>query len=198
MKTSPNGVALLHSFESCEADAYPDPNSMLGAACAKNKLPMRDYHKVRNWQDLHGGPWTIGWGHTGPEVHQGLVWTRHMSDTTFLKDLAVREKIVDDNVKVALTQSQFDAMVSIIYNVGAGGRTKSGIIKLKDGAPSTLLRKLNAGDYSGAAAQFLVWISKGTTSEKGLTIRRAAEKALFEGGDWKAAAEKARAAWGKS
>lgn len=147
----------MHRFESCKLKAYPDPKT-------------------------GGEPWTIGWGHTGPEVHKGLVWTQEKADAEFRNDLAESELHVREAVTVPLTQGQFDALVSIIYNVGPGSRTKSGIIRLKDGRPSTLLWKLNSGDYGGAAAEFDKWVSPGTNVEFGLRRRRAAEKQLFLGG----------------
>lgn len=197
MKVSSNGIALLHHFESCELVAYPDPNSALGVACTKRKLPMRGYRKVANWEALSGDPWTIGWGHTGLDVEEGLVWSQQIADDTFRRDLEFREQAVDKFVTVPLTQGQFDAMVSIIYNVGIGGTKKDGIVFLRNRQPSTLLRKLNNGDYAGAAFEFKRWISKGSAAERGLYIRRMAETALFNGQDWRAAAEAARLATAK-
>ena len=73
-------------------------------------------------------------------------------------------------VKVPLTQGQFDALVSFTYNLGAGNLSNS-----------TLLRLLNVGDYSGAAAQFDRWVYASGKRLSGLVKRRAAERALFEG-----------------
>lgn len=71
-------------------------------------------------------------------------------------------------VKVKLTQNQFDALVSFVYNVGVGAfRT------------STLLRKLNNGDYVGAAAEFKRWKFGGGKELPGLVRRRKAEEQLF-------------------
>lgn len=158
MKTSAKGIALMHSFEDLRLRAYPDPQS-------------------------GGDPWSIGWGNTqyadGRKVRRGDVITKQQADDEFAFDLIEFEAMVNDAVTVPLTQGQFDALVSIVYNVGPGSRYKSGILKLNDGRPSTLLRKLNAGDYKGAADQFDLWISRGTPAEKGLRRRRAAEKALF-------------------
>lgn len=158
MKTSAKGIALLHSFEDLRLRAYPDPKT-------------------------GGEPWSIGWGNTqymdGRKVKKGDVITKAQADEDFLFDLQDFERQVTDAVKVPLTQGQFDALVSIVYNVGPGNKYKDGIIRLKDGRPSTLLRKLNAGDYRGAADQLDAWISKGSAVENGLRRRRAAEKALF-------------------
>lgn len=146
MTPSANCIAVLHYFESCKLEAYPDPGS-------------RD-----------GRPWTIGWGHTGPEVVKGLVWGQEKADGVFLQDLAVKASSVPPLVKVPLTQGHFDALVSFAYNLGAWA--------LKS---STLLRLLNAGDYSGAAEQFARWNKNDGRVMRGLTRRRAAEKALWQG-----------------
>ena len=158
MKTGKRGIAIMHQFEDLRLRAYPDPQS-------------------------GGEPWSIGWGNTqyadGRKVKPGDVITKQRADDEFAFDLIEFEAMVDKAVTVKLNQNQFDALVSLVYNVGPGNRSKSGIIQLKDGRPSTLLRKLNAGDYAGAADQFDLWISKGTPAERGLRRRRAAEKALF-------------------
>ncbi|MBF0418338.1 MAG: lysozyme, partial [Magnetococcales bacterium] len=90
-------------------------------------------------------------------------------------------------VNVKLDQGQFDAMVSIVYNVGSGrpnqdGKPgRDGIEYLRNGQPSTLLRKLNIGDYDGAAEQFDKWVYGGGHPLPGLVKRRADERKLFEG-----------------
>lgn len=146
MKTSSNGIAVMHYFESCELTAYPDPGSK------------------------DGKPWTIGWGHTGPEVVKGLHWTQEQADAAFLKDLSRFESAVSSAVKVPLSQGQFDALVCFTYNLGAGN--------LKS---STLLRKLNVGEYEGAALEFRKWNKNDGKVLRGLIRRRAAEIALWHG-----------------
>ena len=162
MQTSPNGIALLHHFEGCKLKAYPDPKT-------------------------GGAPWTIGYGHTGPDVHEGLVWTQKQADAAFIEDIAVFEDIAGWAIDVDVTQGQWDAFVSILYNVGPGSKYKDGIVRLKNGKPSTLLRKLNARDYAGCKAEFGKWISKGSAVENGLRRRRAAEALMFDGDDWRKA-----------
>ena len=155
MKTSAAGRALIQSFEQCRLTAYPDPGA-------------RD-----------GVPWTIGWGATGFGIGRGVVWTQQEADERFDFDLAQREVIVDAAVTVPLTQGQFDAMVSIVFNVGAGGPQRDGIIHLRSGRPSTLLKLLNAREYAAAADQFLMWVSPGSSVMAGLLRRRKAERELF-------------------
>jgi len=154
MRLSRNGIAVGHYFESCKLVAYPDPGS-------------------RN-----GEPWTIGWGHTGPEVHKGLVWTQQQADAQFLVDVAKFERGVERLVTVPLTQGQFDALVLFAFNVGLDIDDD----KIAEGlGDSTLLRKLNAGDYEGAALEFRKWNKNDGKVMRGLTRRRAAEECLFRG-----------------
>lgn len=154
MKTSTNGVQVLHYFESCRLTAYPDPGSK------------------------DGKPWTIGFGHTGPDVYPGLIWTREQADAAFVADLGRFERDVVQLVKVPINQGHFDALVSFVYNVGSDIDTDTIAEGLGD---STLLRKLNAGDFAGAADEFPKWNKNDGKVMLGLRRRRAAERALFQG-----------------
>lgn len=178
MKTSDRGRRLIQEFESCECKAYPDPGSPLGRACAARGVRLRDYERLQGWQALSGAPWTIGWGHTGPEVRPGLVWTQEQADAAFETDLLPRERDVERLVTVPLTQGQFDALVSFVYNAGADIDKDTIAEGLGD---STLLKKLNAGDVAGAAEEFLKWTRSGGKVLGGLVRRRQAERALFLG-----------------
>src|SRR3990167_7938116 len=104
--------------------------------------------RLEAYQD-EGGVWTIGWGHT-EGVCSGDVVTQHQADILFEQDLEWFERGVDRLVRVPLTQGQFDALVSFAYNVGLDEDTDTKAEGLGD---STLLRKLNAGDYPGAKAE---------------------------------------------
>lgn len=119
--------------------------------------------------------WTIGYGHTaaaGPPVPAaGLTITPAEADAILGRDLARFEAAVTRLVTVALSQHEFDALVSFTFNVGEGALGRS-----------TLLRKLNAGDGSGAAAEFGRWNKAGGRVLAGLTRRRAEERAMFTGG----------------
>ncbi len=157
MKTSQNGIAVIRYFESCSLKAYPDPAT-------------------------GGAPWTIGWGHTGPEVVPGLVWTQAKADAQLVIDLASREASISKAVTAQITQGQFDALVSFLYNVGPGKQgVKDGLLVLKSGGPSSLLRLTNTGDATGAAAQFKFWNKAAGVAMRGLSRRRAAEAALYAG-----------------
>lgn len=154
MQTSDAGKALIKSFEDCKLTAYPDPKT-------------------------GGDPWTCGWGSTGPDVGPGTCWLQSMADARFESDLARFEALVNKHVTHTMTQGQFDAFVSIVYNVGPGSKDRDGIIRLKDGRPSTLLRMFNAGDIGGCEIQWERWISPGSNVSKGLLRRRRAELDLF-------------------
>jgi lysozyme len=178
MRTGPAGLALIKSFETCELQAYPDPGSALGRECAIRKLPMREYRQVSYWEMLNGNPWTIAWGHTGTDVFPGLIIQQQHADAFLEQDLASAEKDVQQLVKVPLTQGQFDALVSFVYNVGSDIDADNIAEGLGD---STLLKKLNAGDYAGAAAEFGKWTKSGGVIIGGLVRRRRAERDLFLG-----------------
>lgn len=112
--------------------------------------------------------WTIGYGHTAG-VEPGDIITAEQADALLLEDVIEAERSVNRYISAPLTQHQFDALVSFTFNLGSGNlRT------------STLLKKLNAGDYPGAAREFLRWVNAGGKKLPGLLRRREAEKTLFE------------------
>lgn len=109
---------------------------------------------------------TIGYGSTGAHVKVGMVITVPEAEALLKKDLARFEKRVNDLVKVPLSQEQFDALVSFDFNTGALHK-------------STLLKRLNAGEYAAVPAELNKWVkSKGKTL-RGLVRRRAAEGQLW-------------------
>ena len=116
---------------------------------------------------------TIGWGNTFYEDGTKVKLGDQISKTDALKLLEVvanrdfADKIFPA-IKVKVTQSQFDAMVSLAYNIGTGAFLKS-----------TLLKKVNAGDFAGAGEQFLRWNKAMGKEVLGLTRRREREKQLF-------------------
>lgn len=114
------------------------------------------------------GLWTIGYGHTRG-VKPGDVITRQQAEELLQSDLQEFEGCVKRAVTVPLTQNQFDALVSFTFNVGC-----------KKFVTSTLLKKLNAGDYVGAAAEFDKWVRSNGVVLPGLVRRRKAERELFE------------------
>lgn len=112
---------------------------------------------------------TIGYGHT-EGVKMGQTITAQRAEDFLAGDLASAAADVDRLVTVALNDDQRGALASFVFNLGAGNL-----------ASSTLLRKLNAGDYAGAAAEFGKWVNAGGRKLDGLVKRRAAEADLFDG-----------------
>jgi len=139
MQTSNNGINLIKRFEGLRLEAY---------------------------RDSVGIP-TIGYGHTHG-VKMGDVITGAQADAFLREDLQVAELTINTNVKVKLTQGQFDALASFVFNLGSGNFVKS-----------TLLKKLNTGDYAGAADEFGKWVNAGGKKSPGLVKRRAAEREVF-------------------
>jgi len=138
--TSVGSTRLIREFEGLELKAYKCPAGVL----------------------------TIGYGHT-KEVAAGMVITEGKAEALLREDLVWVEEAINTKVVVPLTQNQYDALASFIYNVGAGAFTKS-----------TLLRKLNAEDYSGASAEFKRWNKASGKVLRGLVRRRKAEQELFD------------------
>lgn len=118
------------------------------------------------------GVWTDGWGNTKC-VMPGMAITQEQADADLLANVAEAVNCVNDCVTVPLTQDQFDALVDFTFNAGIGAFKGS-----------TLLVKLNQGDYAGAEAEMAKW-DKITVNGKlvpcrGLDNRRQAEQSLFE------------------
>jgi len=111
--------------------------------------------------------WTIGYGHT-KGVKEGDTVTKEEAEKLLDEDLAFFRNGVKRLVKVDLNENQFGALVSFAYNLGLGSLESS-----------TLLKMLNAGDYEGAADQFLRWNKSGGKVMTGLVRRREAERAVF-------------------
>lgn len=144
MKTSPTGVELLKDLEGLSLQAYPDPGT-------------------------GGDPWTIGYGHTGPEVQPGLVISIEQAGELLKEDLVKFEEAVSKLITVKLNQHEFDALVSFAYNVGW--------FALED---STLRRRLNAGEMKCPVfkEELPRWVNGGNGPMAGLVRRREAEAEL--------------------
>lgn len=136
-------LVLIKQFEGLRFYAYPDPAT-------------------------NGDPWTIGYGHTGPEVKKGLKITAEQADKYLVGDVSRFVSCVEGHVIPILNDNQFSAVISLVYNIGAAAFLNS-----------TLLKCLNKGDYSGAAKEFLKWDKAAGKKMPGLTRRRAAESKLF-------------------
>ncbi|WP_131114308.1 lysozyme [Lichenihabitans psoromatis] len=148
LSTSAAGRATLMAREGCRLTAYRDSVGVL----------------------------TIGVGHTGratlPRVTAGMMISQTEAETIFASDLAPFEAAVKKAITRAATQNQFDAMVSLAFNIGSAGFRGSSVV-----------RRFNAGDLGAAADAFLLWNKAGGRVVAGLAKRRAAERAQFLIGD---------------
>jgi len=168
----------------------------LSAEALETLKGLEGYHKARSdgsceayrcvvgkdgkGNPVYDGKWTIGWGCT-KGVKAGMVWTKEEAETALRAELEDCERIVTRLVTVDINQHQFEACVLFVFNVGEGGGRDPKTGKVTDGfKTSTLLRKLNAGDFERAAEQFGRWTgSGGVKNVPGLVRRRKIEAALF-------------------
>lgn len=140
MVPSANCAAITKEFEGCKLATY---------ICPAGKL-------------------TIGYGHTGPDVTEGMTITQEQADDLLMKDLTVAAKPINLFVSQELTQNQFDALCDFVYNCGSGNFLHS-----------TLLKCVNRADWPGAILEFGKWTKAAGKELPGLVKRRAAEAALF-------------------
>ena len=135
--------------------------------------------KLKQWEGLKtkaykdsGGVWTIGYGHTAtagePKPRAGMVITAAEAESILLKDLTQYEAAVESLVKVELNDNQFAALVSFVYNIP--------LVSFKK---STLLKKLNAGNYDAVPTELMKWTKAGGKKIQGLVNRRRAEGYLW-------------------
>lgn len=141
---SDNGMKLLEQFEGLRLEAYLDSASIATIGFGSIKYP------------------------NGNKVKLGDKINKAQAKEYKLHDLKEFENTVNTSVKVPLTQNQYDALVSLSYNIGSSAFKNS-----------TLLKKLNSGDYKGSAEQFLVWNKVNSKKVQGLVNRREAERNLF-------------------
>ena len=152
--TSDEGLRLIKSFEGYHQALNDGSDRCTTYRCQAGKL-------------------SIGYGCT-EGITEGMVWTREEAEAALRRELVQFEAGVNRLVTVDITQNEFDAMVSLAYNIGLGGFEGS-----------TVLRRLNAGDRAGAAEAFKMWDKYTDPSTKqilvsnGLVSRREREAALF-------------------
>lgn len=140
MKPSAECIDLVKGFEGFKAEAYKCP----------------------------AGVWTVGYG-TTENVYPGDVVNEQEAEELLFEDLVDAAKAVDELVDVELTQNQYDALTSFVYNVGREAFRQS-----------TMLKLINAGNMKAAALQFPRWTKANGKVLAGLVNRRAKEKELFE------------------
>lgn len=172
MHTSPRGQAAIKQFEAYRMYAYPDPASPLARATPRHPWGMQPARQILRTlplaqQTLSGRPWTCGYGATHG-VTADTVMTRAEADAAFAAHLREYEHAVHTACTLPPTQSQFDAMVSLCYNIGAAGFARS-----------TVLKAHNRGDHQAAARAFGLWNKAGGRVMPGLTRRRALEAAMY-------------------
>jgi lysozyme len=146
MKISDEGLRLIKNFEGYHT-------RLKDGSCAAYLCPARVP--------------TIGWGCT-EGVKLGMVWTEAEATAALLREIAKFENAVNTSVTVEINQNEFDAMVSLAYNIGVAGFKRSSV-----------LRRLNKGNRAGAAQAFHLWNKGGGRILAGLVSRRAREAALF-------------------
>lgn len=144
MKIGNKGISLIKEFEGLRLRAYDDGIGVQTIGIGTIRYP------------------------NGVKVKKGDVITEEQAEQFLRHDLNTFEKVINEVIKVPITQNQYDAIVSLTYNIGATAFSRS-----------TLLKKLNNKDYKGAADQFLVWNKAGGKVMRGLVRRREAERQLF-------------------
>jgi lysozyme len=149
MNLGEEGTALIHAFEKCKLTAYRD----------------------------QGGILTIGWGHTGPGVVEGMTISSRTADALFDADTMIAQNAINAIQGVVFEQNQFDALTAFVFNVG-----------VHNFKSSTMYSRLASGDMN-VGNEFDKWNKVRVNGElvvsQGLVHRRAVERCLYEGGDWR-------------
>mgnify|MGYP000876565310 FL=1 len=122
--------------------------------------------KYQAYKDV-AGVWTVCDGHTGTDINRKKTYTDEECDRFLWKDLQPAKRTVDGLVKVPLNEYQRAALYSFVFNVGSDAFSKS-----------TLLRKLNKGDQTGACEEMRRWVYAGGMKWKGLQNRREMERSM--------------------
>lgn len=130
--------------------------------------------------------WTIGWGHTGPDVYEGQKITEGQGLLLLNRDMQWAVKAVDDVAHPSLTQAQFDAVVDLVFNAGTG------VIAATTGTG----RALRSGDIATLRAKLALFINQNGKPLLGLRRRTAGRLALFDGKPWQEAEAIGRAVKG--
>lgn len=147
-QTSSRGIALIKSEEGFSATAYPDGKTATGAQL-----------------------YSIAYGHqivSGDGLTPKSIVSPERAEQILRADIASREIAIRQSVRVPLTQNQFDALVSLSYNIGIGAFKSS-----------TLVKRLNERNYQAALAEFAVWNKSGGKVNPVLVARRQREQQLF-------------------
>lgn len=149
----------------------------IAALVAASLLSIAGFTHIKLSEGIHtvaypdpgtgGAPWTICYGHTGPEVVRGLRVSMEQCELWLLEDTLKAEAVIKKTITRPMKQGEYDAAVSFIYNVGEGNWRKS-----------TLLRSFNAGDRVRACNEYPKWIYANKRVLEGLRVRRYKEQAM--------------------
>lgn len=150
MQISENGIKLIKSLEGCRLQAYDDYTG-----------------KPVNANGTVKGTLTIGVGHTGKDVTKGLIITEERASELLKNDIKNVERTIKEAVKVTLSQNQYDALCSFVFNIGCSAFRGS-----------TMLKLINQNKFAQAAECFKDW-HKGNNIPHLLDSRRRKEKELF-------------------
>jgi len=134
-----SAIDLAKQFEGCKLDAY---------------------------QDL-AGVWTIGYGHTGKDVHEGLTWTQQQADDALLHDVNAARALLE-MYSPNLANGALDALTDFVFNLGIGNYRSSALCKC-----------VNEQNWEQARIELLKWDHSGSVVIPGLKRRREAEAALI-------------------
>lgn len=140
MKISKNGLELIKRHEGCRLTAYKCP----------------------------AGVWTIGYGHTGADVVPGMTITSQRAEELLAEDIRWAENVVNQE-NLRLNQNRFDALVSFVYNVGAGNFRSSTLLKMLRVNPDSL----------NIRTEFCKWCKAKGSTLPGLALRRKQEADLY-------------------
>lgn len=148
----------------------------------------RAYEIIKDFERFEPKPylcpankWTIGWGHTLGVTKDSPPVTQDEAQLLLEEDVGESVRVIARYVTVPLTQGQVDALTSFVFNVGPGRPgEKDGFVWLKSGNQSTILRKINAGDFEAAANELDKWVRARGQVLMGLVKRRLIEKSVFK------------------
>ena len=159
---------IIRSSEGHSLMAYPDPVSALGKACQKAKISLFKFKTLPGWEKLDASPWTISYGLTGSWINKDTVITEQESRDKYLSYIKTFCNDLDKLVNVELNKNQYVALLSLMWNIGKGNL-----------ASSTVLKKVNAKDFTGATSAFALFDKAGGVVNPGLVARRKREANLF-------------------
>jgi len=170
MKTSTQGKNKIKAAEAFREYAYPDPASALAKAFRSKDYGRKPFSEIaipEKFKGLDARPWTVGYGFT-----EGVTSTSRTTraEANVKLDIIIQEyeAAVNRALKITPTQNQFDAMMSLAWNIGVGAFARSSVVKAH-----------NRGDYLSASRAFGLFNMANGTVSTGLTARRAIEAAEY-------------------